>query len=313
MATEEGLFALIAEHHDIAANLSASSLRRCAVENECLEANLGHLRDIQTIASGDIIALHALAEALVPDRPGPLLLSQLRLRKLWALAIALDSRRPGSPEARRIYAALRGHFQFRLGTGAKLHAAAQQQSTRYDELMRSAIKAQVLGGEIASLDAVESLRAQSVLRRLRTKRWQQQHAKIEIKEAQAQLRTRTAGLDAMRAMFTAPEFLAQPLGKALNTVMAPQLAELAEAAQEEYLQEFGAAVAASRGYRKSEKWLEAMVDTTDYVSLVESIDPKSYKPMASLGENRAYFSWMRVTEASLSLRLSPRSNGVSTC
>ncbi|HEX2011091.1 MAG TPA: hypothetical protein VJN44_09165, partial [Roseateles sp.] len=173
----EGL--LPAQGAELAA-LLARTLQACGeAGTQCAAYRLPQLRALQTLLQGSPEARQALLKPrqAVLERLNPLPESELRLN--WALGAGLlGEMRSGRPALELLLAAQRELMQ-RASVTQSAALEEQRDLSRFDALHRLLARAAVQQGQTLAPSRTETLRAQTLLRRLRMQRLQAELAGVQ--------------------------------------------------------------------------------------------------------------------------------------
>ncbi len=267
----------------------ARVLSACVKSAQCPGSRVQHLQDLLAIAQGREPELRKLAARWLDDsRIGRF--NAVERQIVWVLADTLASRKAGQAAAQQLYAALDDQIHDARAGLTGMSPLRLKNLARYDELSRLRVKETVQQGGIMSFDWSESLRAQSLLRRLRIKRWQQEFAGVQDPAARAKLQAQLATLATLREQ--ASQLSGQSaLERALHAALLADAVDGAALFQEQYLQELAARQAEAAGASARKAWLGgAGID----ILMHEQRSMPIGQPFPSLGTDEAYLSWLRV-------------------
>jgi len=262
------------------------ALKAC---DTCAASRLRHLHDLLAIAHGGEAELQKqatrrLEESLagrfnVAERQGT-----------WALADALSAREGGRTSAYRLYVALdeqiHGERAFGMPNPSNLRNLA-----RYDELSRLRARATVVQGEMLALERTEALRAQSLLQRLRLRRWQQAFADVRDDAARTRLDAELASLATLRKQLAALPAGASALEQALRTTVFAETANMEALYEQQYLETLASRKAEAADGMKRSAWLGTAGMSLFWHEQGRAI---GRLPFQSLARDEGYLSWLRV-------------------
>lgn len=264
------------------------SLAACAQPDACAPSRLRYLGELRVITRGDAAALGALSARLREEaRLGPLDAAQ-RL-SLAALARALAERDGRRAEALAVIEALDGDLQAARATLSGLGKGRLMNLARHDEWSRWRVRLAAEQGGVLRFDLTESQRGQSLLRRLRLKRWELELAGVRDAEAQAKLREGLAMLESTRkALASAPQVT--PADRALGEMLRESLGDTEAGLRELYL---GALAQRQSGQARPAAFSWLGLPSTALLSR-ELGKAALADPHASLADDEAYLSWLGV-------------------
>ena len=264
-------------------------IKACTQSAQCSQSRVQHLQDLMTIAQGREAELLKLAERwLAETQIGRL--NAVERQIVWALADALARSKTASSAAQQLYVALDDQVHNESVNQIGLTPGSLKNLARYEELIRLRVKETVRQGASLRIGLTESLRAQSLLQRLRIKRWQNEFAAVHDAAALAKLQAQLAQLVTLREYVTK---LAgdSPLKRALRAAYSTLAAESEALAQEQYLQELAARKAEASGASKREAWLGVGYNDLAAHDEKQKVIGQAFP---SLGAEEAYLSWLRV-------------------
>ncbi len=265
------------------------AIKACASSAQCAASRVRHFNDLLTIAQGrEPELLQQSARWLAECRVGRF--NAVERKIVWALADSLAASTGGKGAAQALYAALDDqiHDERTLLTG--VDASTLKNLARYDELSRSRVKATVQEGDVLWFDRTESLRTQSLLRRLRLKRWQLEFAGVHDDAARVRLDARLAVQAGIRKFVAENSSGKTVLHRPLLAAIMEDTAGNESLAQELYLQELASSKAEASGVSPRKMWLNA--GNSDLV--LHELNMSSGTLFTSLGADEAYLSWLRV-------------------
>lgn len=267
----------------------ALALKACAQSAQCSQSRVQHLQDLFTITQGREPELLKLATRwLAETQVGRLNAVERQIN--WALADVLATSKTQSSVAQQLYVALDDQIHHESVNQIGLTPGSLKNLARYDELIRYRVKQTVRQGESLRIGLTESLRAQSLLHRLRIKRWQNEFAGVRDAAASAKLQAQLAQLSTLREYVTKLSG-ESPLKRALRNALTALAVESERMSQELYLQALASRKAEVAGASKREAWLGV-----GYNDLSAHDDKKKVigQEFPSLGVAEVYLSWLRV-------------------
>lgn len=286
---EHALANLLAGRPARTATILEMALKACVRTGQCASSRVRHLEDVFAIAQGHEPELLRQSERWLGDsRAGRF--NALERKIVWALANALATSAAGQGAAQKLYAALDDQIQDERSLLTGVNASSLKNLARYDELSRLRAKTTVQQGEVLWLERTESLRAQSLLRRLRLKRWQHEFAGVRDDAARARLDARLAVQAGIRDFVAGESAGKTMLHRPLLAAIQADTAGNDALAQELYIQELASRQAEAGGASRRSSWLSA-----GSIDLVLREQNKAAGALfTSLGADEAYLSWLRV-------------------
>ncbi len=289
VAVEHALADLRAARQAQAAAILELAIGACKQTGQCADSRMHHLKNLLVIARGDEVELLQQSGRWLADgKRGQF--NAVERQTAWALADVLKTHAQGQSAAQQLYTILDEQI---YGVGFAKTGMSQsdlKNLARYDGLRRQRVKGAVQQGEVLWFDRTESLRAQSLLRRLRFKRWQTEFAGVRDDAANASLQTALAATATFRASLADNTWNSTPLFRALRDELTRMAPEIEADAHVQYLRELASRRAEARGASIRRKWIGAIDDL-----FWHELDKDSRSgTFSSLGADEAYLSWLNV-------------------
>ena len=312
------------------------ALDACRQGKDCSASRVYHLQQLWTIAQGapeDLLRQSGywLKESLKGVFNG-------RERQIiWALATSLDKTEYGHADAMKLIVALDDQLQF-FRRRLENTASDFKNLARYDQLSRLRVRLAVQDGNAISLADSETMRAQSVLQKLRLKRWEKDfkdvHDEVALEKMQATQQAikqgKAAAHDSLRMAQKQSMMPAQK--EALNTLadtMQSMMAEQDAIARELYVNQLARRKMEAMDQQSYQEWF---YNGTSFLSKHEdrgeprengrqavtvympSGDGRSVIVSASsyLMSGQAYLSWLQVPQGYVATLAAPEKDSLTS-
>lgn len=253
----------------------------------CAPARVQALLTLQRLARGQPLEMAETAEALQTQlrRTGGKLEADRQLA--WAAAAALARQPALQAKGAALFAELQQHIVRRGDADRTDSASAQRDRSRYEPLLRQAALAAVQQGTTPELGALEAMRAQTLLRRLRLQSLAAELAGVHDAAAQAQHDEATGKLREFRKSWAGlpPAAGAESLLQALYRVLPLAMEEVESTLRLGLLQALAERKAGvTAGTIDHQRWMfDSVTQQGQEAGGLRSLEPQE-----------AYLSWLEV-------------------
>lgn len=275
-----GLLAIKQQQWDQALDVLLRAQKACDGGDSCGYTRKAQIKALLAVAQEQPEALKREAQNWMSRLKDEILLSNER-QLVWALADHLRNL-GANADAAALYQALDHEIELSRDS----LAFKPDDLARYDELKRLRVWSDVeQGNQILPMQS-ESLRGQSLLKRLRTQRWLKELAGEVDVEAKAELDKQVKNISTLRQSLE--QTLAHtppPFTQAVLQAMLSDMEEAENLYRDVYLGKLAAKKQNTPGFFSSQALMQ--------YQFAESLSPLD-SPVAALEPNEAYLSWLRV-------------------
>ncbi len=290
ISTEFALAGLRLGQPESVKTILAFAINTCVQSGDCAASRLRHLESLLRVATASRDALlkqsaYWLSESQAGTFDG------VERNIVWALADALAGLADGRAAASQLYTALDNQIHSARVQLTGVYASSLKNLARYDQLSRVRVKIAVEQGGVLEFGDTESMRAQSLLRRLRLKRWELEFSGVRDDAARVQLATQLANQDQIRHAIASLSDHESVLLRPLRAALLMEIDEADTMARETALQELASREMEAAGGARRAAWLGSGAN-----DLFWHEQKKNWTGVraTSLGADEAYLSWLRV-------------------